>query len=288
MEKSNTIVKAINFMEQNLKEEIDLRDIANHCCYSTFHFSRLFQIVTNESPISYLRKRRLCEAAKEVLQNKKRILDIAIDYQFGSQESFSRAYKDFFGLAPSESKKHIKSILDKISSENLLLNKALFGFKEVTMKPRIEEKPEIFAIGYPFYGNPEEGRIPHLWDLFNDRVCELDFVKPDSRCIGIEFYTKDYEKTGDFFYICSVIVDNLNNIPIDMVAKKLPASKYAVFTYKGTVEKLKDTYTYIYGTWLPNSGYKMTKYFDFELYIPEKFKGIDNPDTEFEIWIPID
>lgn len=70
-----------------------------------------------------------------------------------------------------------------------------------------------------------------------------------------------------------------------MVGKVVPSSRYAVYTHKGSGESLRETYDYIYGSWLPKSGYEINgiKY-DFELY-DERFDN--SPSSEMDIYIPI-
>ncbi len=100
----NVIRKAISFMEANLKERINVDDIARDSGYSLFHFTRVFMELTGESPGSYLRKLRLEEAAREIRAGK-RILDTALDYHFGSQEAFTRSFKTHFQITPGFYKK---------------------------------------------------------------------------------------------------------------------------------------------------------------------------------------
>lgn len=102
------IQDSISYIEENLQEKIGLEEIAGHACLSKFHFHRLFHSAVGSSPGDYVRKRRLSEAARELRETNGKIVDIALKYQFGSQESFSRAFKRYFGLSPSEFRKEQK------------------------------------------------------------------------------------------------------------------------------------------------------------------------------------
>jgi len=70
-----------------------------------------------------------------------------------------------------------------------------------------------------------------------------------------------------------------------MVVREVPAGKYAVFTHVGSLEKLRDTYQYIYQTWLPHSGYTHSPDIDFEYY-NEDFKDFA-PDSRFNIYVAV-
>jgi len=91
--------KAIAFIEDNLKQDISVKNIAEETFYSRYHFTRKFMELTGKNPGAYLRKRRLEEAAKEILAGKE-ILQVAFDYRFGSQQAFTRSFKAYFGTTP--------------------------------------------------------------------------------------------------------------------------------------------------------------------------------------------
>ena len=74
-------------------------DITNETFYSKFHFTRKFMELTGWTPGAYLRKRRLEEAAKDILAGSD-ILQVAVDYHFGSQQAFTRSFKAYFRTTP--------------------------------------------------------------------------------------------------------------------------------------------------------------------------------------------
>jgi len=121
------IRRAIRFIEANLKEEIRVDDIARESCYSLFHFTRMFTELTGETPGVYLRRRRLEEAASEIRAGRD-IIEVALDYRFGSQEGFTRSFKAHHRTTPGF---HKKRGLDSRSS---ILNK----LKEVVMSKKLE------------------------------------------------------------------------------------------------------------------------------------------------------
>jgi AraC family transcriptional regulator len=105
MDYFDPINRAIDHIEESLTQEIDLSEVAAAAGYSLFHLSRLFVAMTGETPVGYIRKRRLSEAARQLLTSKRRILDIALDCQFGSQAAFTRAFRATFGISPGAYRK---------------------------------------------------------------------------------------------------------------------------------------------------------------------------------------
>lgn len=100
------IKKSIEYIEDNLKKKIELQEIANKAFLSKYHFHRVFHATIGESVAEYIRRRRLIEAANELLNTEHKIIDIALNYQFSTQESFTKAFKKFYGIPPKEFRKN--------------------------------------------------------------------------------------------------------------------------------------------------------------------------------------
>ena len=82
----------IDYIEENLNSEITLASVAEVSGISQWHFQRIFKALTNETLKFYIRSRRLSNALQKLLFSDSKILDIALDSGFESQESFSRAF----------------------------------------------------------------------------------------------------------------------------------------------------------------------------------------------------
>ena len=283
------MLRAVNFMEQNLTSPISVSDVASAAAYSTFHFVRLFKALTGNTPGSYLRRRRLTEAAGELVRGRRRIIEIAMDYQFQSQEAFTRAFKDCFGTSPSAFRKKANSYLPEAArriDELFLIHCA----EVITMEPKIVKKEAVKLIGLMYYGDNKNWEIPKIWEEFLPLMKKIPNSLPVRESYGVCFYTESFSKNGLFYYLAALPVSSLEEIPMELVGKILPASEYAVFTHKGTLASkpttIRDTYAYAYGTWLPNSPYVNPHAYDFEFY-DERFKGNDNADSEIDVYIPI-
>ncbi|MCY9514786.1 GyrI-like domain-containing protein [Paenibacillus apiarius] len=151
------------------------------------------------------------------------------------------------------------------------------------MDPVFVAKKSFQVVGMEMHSS-EGYEYGSLWERFVPRMEEIEKkANPDPIFYGV------IEPTGvkrEFTYMACVDVSEKGNIPKGMVHKVIPSSSYAVFTHKGSLNNLTDTFQYIYGTWYPKSGKKRTDGPEFELY-GEKFLGPMNEDSEFEIYIPI-
>lgn len=96
------IRKSIEYIELNLDSKIELKDLADRVFMSKYHFHRVFHSVVGEPVAEYIRKKRLMEAAEELSNTDDKIVDIALKYQFSSQEAFTKAFKKLYGMPPRE------------------------------------------------------------------------------------------------------------------------------------------------------------------------------------------
>lgn len=94
------ILRAIEFIEDNIGDEIDLKKIAAESTLSEFHFHRLFHLLVGETPVNYLRRRRLHEASVILTTTEEKIIDVALKFGYSSSDSFSRAFTKHYGFPP--------------------------------------------------------------------------------------------------------------------------------------------------------------------------------------------
>ena len=91
----------LNYMEENLLEELTPAVIAAHFFVSVSVLSPLFKIVCGMTIMEYVRNRRLTLAAQDLSASDASILDLAFKYGYDTPEAFTKAFSRFHGFPPS-------------------------------------------------------------------------------------------------------------------------------------------------------------------------------------------
>ncbi|WP_193726017.1 helix-turn-helix domain-containing protein [Anaerosacchariphilus polymeriproducens] len=100
MNYSYRIQKTILYIETNLGKKLSVDELAGIAGFSKYHFIRIFKHETGSRLFEYIQSRRMARAAKQLLFTNQNIFDIALMYQFDSQEAFTRAFKKEYSLSP--------------------------------------------------------------------------------------------------------------------------------------------------------------------------------------------
>lgn len=107
MEKLLLITDALEYIENNLTEDINTDIIAKELYCSKSSIEKLFKVVINTSIKDYTIRRRMSCAAKDIIKNPDTpILDVSVKYGYGSNEAFTRAFKSVWHVNPSEYRKN--------------------------------------------------------------------------------------------------------------------------------------------------------------------------------------
>jgi AraC-like DNA-binding protein len=104
--KRDAVQRMKDYIEEHITEPITLRMLADAANYSPWHADRVFKELTGQTPFEYLRAVRLSRAAARLRDTDAKIVDVALDFVFGSHEGFTRAFSKQFGMTPQHFRKH--------------------------------------------------------------------------------------------------------------------------------------------------------------------------------------
>ena len=290
MDYKKALEQAIVYIESRLGEDIRVEEVARAVGYSYYHLNRQFSAVLGESVGSYIKKRRLADAAQKLLYSNKKVIDIAIESGFDSPEAFSRAFKVSFHASPQSYRRQrlntfvsAKWQLDTERLDHLASN--------VTVHPQIVTLPPIKVAGLRGETTLHDNRLRQLWERVNAVYTQIPNRLPSARGFGIceachenTVYTMNDQVL--FSEVAGVEVSSFVGLPEPFVRKELPGGRYAVFTHRGSLRRLPQTFAYIWGTWFLNTREQLDDREDFELY-DRRFLGYDHPDSEVDLYIPV-
>ena len=274
---AESIQNAIQYIEDNLTEELNIDNIAAKAYVSSFHFQRIFSALCGFTVGEYIRSRRLTVAAQELSLSDAKIIDVALKYGYESHDSFTRAFTKFHGISPSAAREggaHLKSFAP------LKIKLILEG--GTIMEYKIVEKAAFSVIGISrrfLYENSYQ-EIPKFWQEHMNSPEAAKIMGMYGLCIDTG--EKDFE-----YYIADDYCPR-KDIPDGCVTRTLPAGTWAVFPCRGPmVETLQSTNTKIWKEWLPNCReYKLAGNYNIEAYSDEPH---DDPNDDYcEIWIPVE
>lgn len=155
MENLLLLAEALEFIEENLTENIKTEDIAANLYCSKSKIEKLFKYVTRISIRNYIIRRRMSLAAKEISSSKGDIslLDLALKYGYGSNEAFSRAFRMVWKVTPSEYKnnpKHFELFPAFRFEPELMEDINMLGRKKVDISELydlIKERRDCYFVG---------------------------------------------------------------------------------------------------------------------------------------------
>lgn len=281
------IQKATNYIEKELSNKLDIDEISKHFGYSKYHFHKMFSFIVEKSPYQYIKQRRLSEAAKMLLSTDMPIIDIAFSYGYESQQAFTDAFKRYFKMSPGRLRKKVKKLTFIPPFNSTDYAKKIS--KDDLYSLCIEQREVINLAGYS--SNTLKGLfvIPRLWNLLHKNKQKIQHRIMVDRVFAINDYSTNQKctKNRSFIYKACIAVENTDRLPKDMDVTTLPASDYAVFTFRANpVDSVEHILTYIYKEWFPLHSYQLNEKAMYEL-IEYGEKLDSNKKTDIKICIPI-
>ncbi len=285
------IEKCIKFIEEHIKENITIKDVANQLGYSVYHFCRVFSLCKGMSVMEYIRERRLSLAATELFKGGK-IIDISLEYGFETHSGFSKAFRKLFGYSPTQYIVRMAGYDDA---------KTTFEIGGYIMNPVIVKKAAFKVAGYGIETNVTGGTytkdIASFWSNYNGENLESKMYKilnPAKH--GEVGLCVPLSEDGNAVYLLGVIVDDFSNVEENMLTIEVPEAEYAFFTttpvdttnekeQKEFAQIIAGTWKYIFEDWFKDSGYVYDQgKLDFESYDE---RCHHRQDTVMDIYVPI-
>ncbi|MGI6764399.1 MAG: AraC family transcriptional regulator [Anaerovoracaceae bacterium] len=276
----------IDYIEENLTEDLSLEAISQYAKVSDYHFRKIFYYISGMTLSEYIKNRRLSEANKDLLRGEK-VTVVAYKYGYESVDGFTRAFKKWSGFLPSDvMKKGVSKSFPKFSFVISIKGGNVMEF-------RIEEKPAFYLAGV-------SRRVPMQFEGINNEIVKLaQSITEEQReemhalqnMEPCEIVNASYDadenflkEEGELTHLIGVLTtesqvsDQLDLVPVE-------ACTWAVFPNEGPFPStLQETMAKVYSEWLPSSDYEVINAPTFS------FTKMDESKKDYaysEIWIPV-
>ncbi|WP_375596037.1 AraC family transcriptional regulator [Algihabitans albus] len=274
------MTRVVAHIGAHLDAPLDLERLAGVACFSPYHFHRIYRLVVGETPDQTVRRLRLHRAAVALANDGLPLPEIASRAGYASPEAFSRAFTSAYGHPPSAYR------AQRLSGElpgngppppGALAQEVAY---EVTIKP---------LPGFRLFGLPHRGDYNAIVTAF-ERLFALGaahgLLMPGTRDFGIYYDDPGSVPEAELRGFAGLAVGPEAVCPDDFEETEIPAGRAACLLYQGPYADLDRAYHFLYGRWLPQSGYEPADQPAFEEYLNDP-KSL--PPTEWltEICLPL-
>jgi AraC family transcriptional regulator len=280
---------SVNYVEQRLKQTIELEDVSDRAGLSLYHFMRVFAGFTGYTLKGYIRQRRLSEAARELLAGAEYVYDLAEKFGFTSVEAFIRAFKKQFKLTPQEYRKQNQLIyyIPKMRVQICLPDQG--GFM---VKYQIKEMPPLSVIGRKQKVKSKEtsATIDRMVAEFKE-LNQAEHLTSEETVVGIcfhdpRFFEQQPAPDDEWWYMVGWLAKPEENVPKGFEAYEVSAQRYAVFTHPGNLSNLGKTYRYICLDWISSVDHEFAPADELNFY-DNRYNAQQAESSEYELYIPI-
>jgi AraC family transcriptional regulator len=232
----------------------------------------------------YIRNRRITLAAQELVNQKAKVIDVAMKYGYESPESFTKAFRRIHGISPSDAKKNSQFLkaYPKLSFQIQIKG-------DVEMDYRIEEKESFTVVGKGIRTSTKNGEnhreITAFWEESNKNGFSKELAK-NCGPLGLVGICMDYDNEYEELTYFIGAEKNIDNIPSDWEERRIPSATWAVFPVHGPMpDAIIKVWERIFSEWFPSAGYEHTGGPEMEVYLSDGDPASE--DYYSEIWIPI-
>ena len=287
------VLLAIDHIEDQLHQALALEDIAKAAGLSQYHLHRWFTAIFGYSIKAYVRRRRLTEAAVQLRTTDRDVLEIALESCFQSQASFTRAFRNLFGVPPGRYRKmgahHWYGGLPRASAADLA-----HWRDGVTHEPKLRTLDAVIpviGVQVPF-DLEAETTIFEAWGRLLDKFGSSAHL---AEGYGVVYATGAtplaVDVSTDLHYLAATPLihhrDSQANDP-EFVTLDIQPGLYAVFRHEGPLYQIMATVDYIWASWLPRSGFTKSDRPDFERFVLSEFDLNAQANSTLEMWMSVD
>ena len=291
------IRKVLNFIEENLDNELSLENLAEIGNYSPFHFHRIFRGIIGETLQEYINRNRMEKSAMMLSHHKNKSLeDIFSEVGFKSNSTFSKTFKKYFGVSPSVFRKNAPEKFSKILPMNsnngqkeVVFQQYLYhlnqmkNFMETNAKIEVKELPDmhlasVLSIGVQNIDNAYNKLIS--WGISKNL-----FPRENVKMISV--YHDSFKVTAPnkvSIHAC-MLLDEPIKTDGEIFPETLPKGRHIVGSYFIGIHEFEKAWQGLF-LWMNENDYQDKRTFPFEIY-HNNFKEHPEKKCRVDFCIPI-
>jgi AraC family transcriptional regulator len=267
--------RVTNYIYDHLDEELDLARLGEIARLSPYHWHRIYQSMLGESAVATVRRLRLQRAAADLARSDRDIEAVAKRAGYGTVSSFSRAFHDAFGLPPAQFRQR---------SQEITLPAPQANFANAVYPVTIQDFASVPLAAIDHVGSYLE--IGRAFDILFGWLGTRGLIGPDTRMVALYHDDPSAVPEAELRSSAAVVVEPglAAEPPVRSLASR--AGRYAVLRYKGPYVAMRPAYEWLFGRWLPQSGYEPDDAPCFEQYLNSPR---ENPPAELltDICLPL-
>jgi AraC family transcriptional regulator len=282
---------AIEFIEDNLEEDISVQDVAGKVFISPIFLQRGFSFMTGYNVGEYIRNRRLYQAAIDLRSTEDPVIDIAYRYCYETPESFTKAFSRFHGATPSQ----VRAGAPFNQFLPVKINITVQGGDKMDYKVTPKDGLKVIGFQKIFDSETSYAEIPKFWSEVvekyasniyagNEPANEYEKAVRDNRIGEFGICIDDIGGTKFRYLIAGRYTGGA--VPLGMEIYEIPDGDWAVFHVTGPCPgALQSVNTKIFTEWLPgNPDYEISGNANVEWYADGDPAAADYKSA---IWIPV-
>jgi AraC family transcriptional regulator len=243
------------YIQQHLAEELPLDRLARLAHFSPYHFHRIFKALVGEGVNEHVRRLRLESAAVALKTTERSVLQVALDAGYGTHEAFTRAFKQLFGVSPSQFRAGRHPLYSPQETVNMT---------KTPHDVRVEKVPPR-RVAFLRHLGPYQSVGP-TFERLAGWAGQRGLFGPNTLMLGVCHDDPDVTPPDKIRYDCCVTVDERVGGEGEIGVQTLDGGECAVVTHRGPYATLGESYRWLYGVWLPTSGREPGNAPPFEVY----------------------
>ncbi|TDM13181.1 helix-turn-helix domain-containing protein [Macrococcus lamae] len=182
MEALRIVQQTIVYLEDHMLDNIDMNQLAEYIGETAYHLNQTFTMICGMNTEEYVYRRRLSDAADELIKGDQRLVDVAEKYGYKDAHAFSHDFSDYHGFSPvlvrthKESVKRFSRLYVKYGvTEHPPLSYTILDFQEIRLAGYRQFIPNQellnhFLIPDLLFEAVEKGHLNELHDLRSQQI----------------------------------------------------------------------------------------------------------------------